>query len=148
MVKEAIICLSSRARIVLEDIASHDADGRTVRRAQALLWLDQGEPVQVVAQRLNASRQMVYDVVQRYESRLHLPVLERVQDSAHPGRPATKRDLVATEIAGLLAQPPALYGYRAQAWRPLISMKARSDSVGCCFNSSSTSPLRNRPRSR
>src|SRR5712692_6118319 len=116
MIKEAIIHLSWRARIVLEDIASHAADGRTVRRAQALLWLDQGEPAQVVAERLNVSRQMLYEVVERYESRLHLSVLERVQDSPHPGRPATKRDLAADEIECLLAQPPAAYGYRAHVW--------------------------------
>ncbi|MCL5996860.1 MAG: helix-turn-helix domain-containing protein, partial [Chloroflexi bacterium] len=83
----SIIHLSSRARSVLEDIARHHADGRTVRRAQALLWLDQGEPVQVVAERLHVSRQMLYEVVERYESRLHLPVLARVQDRPHPGQP-------------------------------------------------------------
>src|ERR1700693_207521 len=104
MVKVAIIHLSWRARHVLEDIASHDADGRTVRRAQALLWLDRGEPVQVVAERLSVSRQMLYAVVERYESRSHLRVLERVQDSPHPGRPASKRDLAAGEIESLLAQ--------------------------------------------
>jgi transposase len=116
MDKGAIIHLSSRARIVLEDIARHDGDGRTVRRTQALLWLDQGEPVQVVAERLNVSRQMLYEVVERYESRLHLPVLERVQDSLHPGRPATKRELAAHEIEILLGQAPASYGYRGQVW--------------------------------
>jgi transposase len=116
MEKVAIIHLTSRACIVLEDIASHDADGRTVRRAQALLWLDQGEPVQIVAERLNVSRQMLYDVVERYESRLHLPVIERVQDRPHPGRPATKRDVAAQEMEILLAQPPAQYGYRAHVW--------------------------------
>ncbi len=116
MVKETIIHLSWRARLALEDIARQDADGRTVRRAQALLWLDQGEPVQEVAERLCVSRQMLYDLVERYESRLHLPVIERVQDSLHPGRPATKRDVAAEEMESLLAQSPAVYGYRGHVW--------------------------------
>ena len=116
MVKVAIIHLSSCARNMLEDIAGHDADGRTVRRAQALLWLDRGEPVQVVAERLSVSRQMLYEVVERYVTRLQQPVLERVQDSPHLGRPATKRDLAAQEMETLLAQPPALYGYRSHVW--------------------------------
>ena len=70
----------------------------------------------VVAERLNVSRQMLYDVVERYESRLHLPVIERIQDSLHPGRPATQRDLAAQEMESLLAQSPAVYGYRSHVW--------------------------------
>ena len=48
MGQETIIHLSPRARVILQDIARQDANGRMVRRAQALLWLDQGESVQSV----------------------------------------------------------------------------------------------------
>ena len=91
MSPDSIIHLSTRARANLEAIARQDANGRMVRRAQALLWLDQGESVQAVAERLFVTRQMLYQVVERYESRLHLPVIERIQDDDHPGRPATRR---------------------------------------------------------
>lgn len=57
MAQDAIIHLSARARDILEGIARQDANGRLVRRAQALLWLDQGETVQTVAERLFVSRQ-------------------------------------------------------------------------------------------
>ncbi len=110
------IVLSSRARMTLERIASNDADGRAVRRAQALLWLAQGESVQQVAERLKVSRQMLYELVERYETRSYLPVLERVQDGVHSGRPTTKRDIVSDEIVILLAAHPSAYGYRAQVW--------------------------------
>ena len=116
MGEESIIQLSPRARAILEEIARQDANGRMVRRAQALLWLDQGESVQGVAERLFVTRQMLYQVVERYESRLHLPVIERIQDDTHPGRPAAKRDATAEVIALLLAHPPADYGYRGQVW--------------------------------
>jgi transposase len=111
-----IIQLSYRARLTLETIAQGSANGREVRRAQALLWLAAGESVQDVAHRLTVSRQMIYVLVDRYESRRALPVLERIQDANHPGRPADKRRLVATEVQALLKQPPAAYGYRGYIW--------------------------------
>jgi transposase len=116
MAQEPIIQLSPRARAILEGIARQDANGRHVRRAQALLWLDQGESVQTVADRLFVTRQMLYQVVERYEARLHLPVIERIQDDARSGRPATKREATTEVIACLLAHPPADYGYRGQVW--------------------------------
>jgi transposase len=94
-----IIQLSYRARLTLETIAQGSANGREVRRAQALLWLAAGESVQDVAHRLTVSRQMIYVLVDRYESRRALPVLERIQ-----------------EVQALLKQPPAAYGYRGYIW--------------------------------
>ncbi len=102
--------------MTLEHIAQGDADGRAVRRAQALLWLDAGEPVRQVATRLAVSRQMLYDTVERYAGRAHLPVAGRVHDGPHPGRPAAKRTQVAQAIEPLLARSPAAYGYSAHAW--------------------------------
>ena len=51
-----------------------------VRRAQGLLWLDQGEDVSEVAKRLGVSRQMLYVLVERYEQRKKLLVRERIMD--------------------------------------------------------------------
>lgn len=111
-----IIQLSYRARLTLETIAQGSATGREVRRAQALLWLSAGESVQAVARRLTVSRQMIYALVDRYESRRALPVLERIQDANHPGRPADKRLLAVAAVQALLKQPPADYGYRGYVW--------------------------------
>ena len=86
-----IVQLSYRARLTLETIAQGSASGREVRRVQALLWLATGESVQEVARRLTVSRQMIYALVDRYESRRDLPILARIQDADHPGRPADKR---------------------------------------------------------
>jgi transposase len=108
--------LSSRARAALEAIARSSEEGREVRRAQGLLWLDAGEDVSEVAKRLGVSRQMLYGLVERYEQRRKLPVGERIKDSEHSGRPAHKRELVMTELKILLLQAPSEYGYRAQRW--------------------------------
>ena len=72
--------LTARARVALEVIASSSEQGREVRRAQGLLWLDQGEDVSKVAKRLGVSRQMLYVLVEGYEQRKKLPVRERIMD--------------------------------------------------------------------
>lgn len=56
-----------------------------------LLWLDQLEAGQQVAERVCLSRQAVYAVVRRYIARHALPVRQRIADAPHRGRPATKR---------------------------------------------------------
>ena len=116
MTNPPIVQLSYRARLTLEAIAQGSAKGREVRRAQALLWLARGEPVQEVARRLTVSRQMIYALVDRYESRRESPIQERIQDAEHPGRPANKRLVAVAEVEDLLKHPPADYGYRGQVW--------------------------------
>jgi len=100
----------------LTGVARGDAPGREVRRAQALLWLDNGESVQAVAQRLQVSRQMLYDLLVRYDARSEQSILTRIQDEAHAGRPATKRLLVLDALEALLATSPTAYGYPGQLW--------------------------------
>jgi transposase len=59
---------------------------------------------------------MVYVLVERYEKRKHLRVIERIMDSEHSGRPAHKRELVMAELKMLLLRPPSEYGYRGHCW--------------------------------
>ena len=110
------IKLSGRAREVLKEVARSSEDGRAVRRAQGLLWLDRGESVREVAQRLGVSRQMLYVLVERYKARRELSVAQRVMDGLHSGRPSDRRSMVSSELGVLLAQSPLEYGYRAQSW--------------------------------
>jgi len=107
--------LHPRERQRLRQLSSH-ADGRVVRRAQALLWLAAGESVANVAQRLHCSRQTLYDLLARYRARRDQPILERLQDVARPGRPQTARELATQTVQELLPRAPADFGYRAQNW--------------------------------
>lgn len=93
-----------------------NADGRLVRRAQALLWLGDGECVSHVGQRLQVSRQTLYDTVARFQERASQPMRERLQDEPRPGRPATARGVASQTVQELLPQPPRDFGYRAQNW--------------------------------
>ncbi len=113
----ASIQLASRAQRVLHQIARSGAKAREVRRAQALLWLNQGESVQKVAQRLGVSRRAVYNWVEQYYSlRGTKSVHERVQDRPHTGRPPKKLKAAVKVIEQLLQQDPRHYGYRSVVW--------------------------------
>ena len=112
----ARIRLTQHARHGLAQVAQTGSNARVVRRAQALLWLDRGESVPAVAQRLGLSPRAIYKIVARYQARLEQPVVERIADQPHTGRPADKRQQVAQVLAELLPQAPALFGYRGFAW--------------------------------
>jgi len=120
-----LIRLGGRARESLARIARSDANGRTVRRAQALLWLHAGESVGSVARRLGWSRRAIYKMVERYQARADEPVTQRIVDRPHPGRPASKRERVAQVVSTLLQKKPSRYGYRAAVWStPMLRRQA------------------------
>src|SRR5215470_8066872 len=54
-----LIKLEWRERKALERLSKQTSDATTLRRAQALLWLDRGECVADVAGRLGVSRQVI-----------------------------------------------------------------------------------------
>ncbi len=121
----ALIKLDSRERQSLERIARSSSSAREVRRAQALIWLHRGETVEQVAQRLSMSRQAIYVLVDRYRSLKIQPILERVQDHPHTGRPAGKLKKAVKVIQQLLSQSPSRYGYRSPFWTvPMLTGRA------------------------
>lgn len=112
----ALVKLHWKERESLQRIAHSSSNGRAVRRAQALLWLDAGESMAQVADRLNMSRQAIYDLVDRYQSQHDKPVGERVRDQSHAGRPPEKLEATIEVIEPLLSQNPREYGYRELVW--------------------------------
>jgi len=121
----ALIALHSRERQSLERIARSSSQAREVRRAQALIWLHRGETVEQGAQRLGMSRQAIYVLVTRSRSRKSQPVIERVQDRRHTGRPADKLKKVVKVIQRLLSPSPSPYGYRSPFWTvPMLGWQA------------------------
>jgi len=61
--------LNSTERKALEHLARWTRDARQLRRAQALLWLDEGESVAEIADRLRLSRQVIYTWVSQFLAR-------------------------------------------------------------------------------
>ncbi len=108
--------LAPRAREILQAVARSSAPAREVRRAQALLWLADGETVESIAVRLGVSRQTIYNWAQRYEARHTQPVHQRVQDRPHTGRRPRLLQKTMQQVDRLLARSPRRYGYRGQLW--------------------------------
>ncbi len=55
-----LLVLSPRQRSELEHLASHESEAKVRCRALALLWLDEGETVDQVADSLRVGRRTVY----------------------------------------------------------------------------------------
>ena len=79
--------LRTRERTALEELAAPTDQACVLRRAQALLWLDEAEPVQEVAERVGVTRQTLYNWATRFHHRCALDVAARVADAPRSGRP-------------------------------------------------------------
>ena len=91
-------------------------DAQAVRRAQALLWVAQGEHPKAVAQRLGVSRETVYAWLRRLREYAREPVLQGLSDQPRCGRPSWKGQAVVGRIKSVLRQDPQQWGYRAAGW--------------------------------
>jgi|SRR5215831_13495575 len=102
----AILSVSEIERRALQDTVKRTRAAQVLQRAQALLWLDQGECVSAVAQRLGVTRQTIYNWVHRFQARPATSVPERLRDQHRSGRPPTKRAAI-TALIKRLWQPPS-----------------------------------------
>jgi transposase len=73
----------------LETLATETIDARVPRRAQALLWLADGQTVQEVAARLRVTRQAFYKWVACFQQRHGLAMAARLAPGQPPGCPRT-----------------------------------------------------------
>ena len=113
--------LSSAIRTQLRHLLKEAETPRQLRRAQALLWMAEGQRPTEVARRLGVSYQTVYNWTQAFEARSSEPVTERLQDRARSGRPATKGQTVETVLQQVWPQSPLKLGYRSPIWTaPLV----------------------------
>jgi transposase len=117
----ALGALTRQERSVLEDVLRHAADARAVHRAEALLWLDEGENVEEIADRLRVSIRTVYNWADRFAKRTQLSIDERLQDAARSGRPATALGIIDRLIEQIIDSDPLHSGYNASVWTaPLL----------------------------
>jgi transposase len=101
-------------------------DGRPYRRAQALLWLDDGERPAAVAQRLRGHRDTIYAWAVRYQQRGRQRVPARLRAGARTGRPRRLAERVERVLVTGLETNPQSRGYRASQWTtPLLCQYRR-----------------------
>lgn len=117
----AELTLTRRERATLLELIDTTADARLLRRAYAILWLDDGELVTEVAEQLNVSRQSVYNWCERFLQRQDLPIVRRLSDADRAGRPATVQGIIDPLIDQVIDSAPRRWGYRATVWTvPLL----------------------------
>jgi transposase len=112
----AVISLTTSQRQELHHLARRGRDARAVRRAQGLLWLDQGEHPIAVAQRLAVTRESVYAWARRLRLAGANSLAQRLRDQPRSGRPTGKRHAVQQMVQKVMDTDPTQYGYPAEGW--------------------------------
>lgn len=100
----------------LESLVVHTPLAKERCRAQALLWLAEGQPVEEVAELLHVSRQSVYNWVDRFRKREGLDLRARLLDAPRSGRPPTASGIIDPLIAKVIDRDPRDLGYRSTNW--------------------------------
>lgn len=118
----ALLMLSRRERRILKYLIAHPADATTLRRAQALVWLDAGESAQEIALRLQVSRQVVYQWVSMFQSAAETDLATRLAAGARAGRPRTVAGIIDPLLDEAIDHDPRTLGYRSTVWTaPLLA---------------------------
>jgi len=117
----APLSLTSRQRTELEYLAAHNPAATERCRAQALLWLDEGEAPEQVADSLRVSRRTIYYWVDRVRDRAGGDLRECLADAPRPGRPRAGDGGVDDWIAQVIDSDPRELGYHSTVWTaPLL----------------------------
>jgi transposase len=108
--------LTPGAHRQLRELAHRSPKAREVRRAQALLWLHEGQRVSDVAHQLGTSQRTVRRWMRRYRARLDMSVAERLGEGRHSGRRPKQLQRAQKEIERVWHRDPRRYGFRALLW--------------------------------
>lgn len=100
----------------LQVLNAHTCNGDEWRRAQALVWLAEGDPVVDIAERLNVSRQSIYNWVQRFQQRNDQDLVHRLGDGKRSGRPCTAQGIIDPLIVEMIDRDPQAMSYSATIW--------------------------------
>src|SRR3954469_14877596 len=103
--------LTRGERALLESLACSTDQADELRRAQALLWLDEGEAAEEVAGRLRVSRQSVYNWAARFRERDGQDTAARVADAPRSGRPASVAGVIDPLVEAVFETDPRDLGY-------------------------------------
>jgi transposase len=113
--------LRSWERRQLLNLLGHPQGAKQLRRAQALLWLHEGQPVLRVAELLRVGPRTVYNWAHAFRERTDLGPPARLLDAPRSGRPPTASGIIDPLIDVVIDNDPRDYGYRATVWTaPLL----------------------------
>jgi hypothetical protein len=124
----ANITLTAQQRTALHLLGQTTRDTRVLKRTQALLWLDAGEPLTAVARRLFVSRQTIYSWIARYQCRADEPLIDRLADRPRSRAGQGRIWMAARDrIQAVIDKPPSQFGYDVPLWTtPLLQDELRT----------------------
>lgn len=108
--------LTAQESAQLCELIAVTEQARLLRRAQALLWLAEGDSPPEVAERLGVSRQTLYNWASRFQDRGDLPLGERLADGPRSGRPRTAQGIIDPLLVEVFDDDPRDWGYHATVW--------------------------------
>lgn len=111
-----LLKLSYKERNILESILATSEDTKQFQRAQALLWLEEGQPPQEVADLVRVSRQTIYNWVGRFQQQPYLDPAQRLLDAPRSGRPRTACGIIEALIDAIVDGDPRDRGYCSTVW--------------------------------
>jgi transposase len=112
----AVVKLKAREVIQLEELLRTATDSRHLTRAQALLWLDEGDGVEEIANRLQVTQQSVHNWIARFMARAEVEMAGRVADAPRSGRPRTAAGIIDPLIDEVIDTDPRALGYNSTIW--------------------------------
>jgi transposase len=110
------IHLSASEQNELDALSRQNGDAKVLRRARAILALNNGERPGEVATKIGVSRSTIYEWVHRYTKQNNQSLRLRLQDRPRPGRPQVKRQEVIAVLPRVLASSPRQHGYGIKGW--------------------------------
>jgi transposase len=117
-----LITLNHRERRVIEQLITSTSEATTLRRAQAVLWLAQGESVAAVAERLCVTRQAVYQWATRINECSAKELAAQLAEGERTGRPRTVAGIIDPLIDAIIDTDPRSLSYRSTVWTaPLLA---------------------------
>lgn len=117
-----LVSLNHCERRVLEQLINSTSEATTLRRAQAVLWLAQGESVMAVAERLHVTRQAVYKWATRINKCSAKELAAQLAEGERSGRPRTVAGIIDPLIDAIIDTDPRALDYRSTVWTaPLLA---------------------------
>lgn len=126
----AFFRLGPQDRSALESVVTDGKDVRQFRRAQALLWIDEGRSVRDVAHLLRVSRRTVYNWLNRFVKNRDIPPALRISDASRSGRPCTAQGIIDPFIGIVIDSDPRDFGYNSSVWTSDLLVSYLSDVHG------------------
>lgn len=116
-----LITLSDTEHEKLLEIVLSTYDAKKFRRAQVLLWLNEGEDVEAVAHRVFVTRQTVYRWIKRFDRYKDIDMDVALSTGSRSGRPRTAKGVIDPLILDIIDTDPREFGYYSTVWTaPLL----------------------------